>query len=303
MQVTNFLKTPSCLSRAACVAFAIATVSCTNEGGNRQTEVTSVSVEPSTLELVVGETATLKANVQPINAPNKDVEWYSSGGSPGSVSLAKDAEGNCLVTALTIGRTDVYAKAKNDQYDYCNVRILPVYVTSIQIDKGFLNLPDPMGPACSSFSSDSFVATFFPSNADNMSFRVLANGYTDVPSTTECPSSNYYYCLAVHAKEWLDANNVKITIRRYSGSKALPSFICLRVNDTLSSSTYISTSLGIGESIPELTVNALETVVNRLAFCAPILHPFAETKDATWQRRTGGTTCPAGPKSCGAPRR
>lgn len=106
------------------------TVKAENDYGNDSTQFTltietaanvpvnSVSLSPSTLNLVENETGTLTATVLPNNATNKDVTWESSNTSVATV----DASG--LVTAVSAGTTNITATADGNKTATCTVTVV-----------------------------------------------------------------------------------------------------------------------------------------------------------------------------------
>ncbi|WP_159431257.1 S-layer homology domain-containing protein [Thermophilibacter mediterraneus] len=106
------------------------TVKAENDYGNDSTQFTltietaayvpvnSVSLSPSTLNLVENETGTLTATVEPSNATNKDVTWESSNTSVATV----DASG--LVTAVSAGITNITATADGNKTATCTVTVV-----------------------------------------------------------------------------------------------------------------------------------------------------------------------------------
>jgi hypothetical protein len=68
------------------------------EGGN--VDVTNVTLAPNSLSLTVGSSITLTAIIAPINATNKNVEWYSSNDNVASVN-------NGVVTAISAGTATI----------------------------------------------------------------------------------------------------------------------------------------------------------------------------------------------------
>lgn len=73
--------------------------------------VTSVTLEPKTLSLTVGETAALTAAVEPDNASNKAVEWNSDDTSVATVT--ENADGTATVTAVSAGKATITVTAKD----------------------------------------------------------------------------------------------------------------------------------------------------------------------------------------------
>ena len=95
----------------------------------------SISLNKTTAELTTGESLTLVATVKPDDATYKDVEWSSSNSSVASVSNGKVtalAPGNVVITAKTMDGSNLSAT--------CTVKVKPVYVTSLSLDKESLEL-------------------------------------------------------------------------------------------------------------------------------------------------------------------
>lgn len=81
------------------------------------TEVTSVSLNRSTLSLEVGKTGKLSATVLPASAANKSVTWTSSQPDVASVSA------NGTITANKAGTTVITATAVNGKSAFCTVTV------------------------------------------------------------------------------------------------------------------------------------------------------------------------------------
>lgn len=117
--------------------------------------VTSVSINKSSINMTVGDTAALTATVSPSNATNKTVVWSSSDSSVASVSsgtvTAKKA-GSATITATAGGKSAI-----------CKVTVSSpaVSVVSVTLDKSSVNMT--VG------NSTSLTATVAPSNATNKS--------------------------------------------------------------------------------------------------------------------------------------
>ena len=98
-------------------------------GGTQQTvSVESVTLNPSTAALFVGETVTLNATVTPQNATNKTVTWSSD---PEAVATV-DNSGK--VTAVAAGTATITAKA-DEQFATCEVTVKDKYVLTAKADK------------------------------------------------------------------------------------------------------------------------------------------------------------------------
>ena len=116
--------------------------------------VQSVVLDNSTLELHVGESSKLNATVLPENATDKSVTWTSSNNSVATV----DTNGN--VTAVSLGTATITAKS-GDVTAGCEVKVLPIAVSSVTLNKTSLELA--VG------GSEQLSATVLPENATDKS--------------------------------------------------------------------------------------------------------------------------------------
>ncbi len=114
--------------------------------------VSSVTLDKSTLEIIVGSNGQLKATVSPGNATDKSVTWTSSDSKVATV----DANGR--VTAVSVGTATITAKS-GEVTATCKVTVLPVPVTSITLNKTSISLQ--LGYA------EELIATVSPNNAAN----------------------------------------------------------------------------------------------------------------------------------------
>lgn len=90
------------------------------------TPVTSVTLDKSTASLMVGETVTLTATVNPENATDKTVTWTTSNASVATV------EGG-VVSALKVGRATITAKA-GEKTATCTITVVATPVSAITLD-------------------------------------------------------------------------------------------------------------------------------------------------------------------------
>lgn len=115
------------------------TITCVSEDGNYEAtcavtvtnealvSVTGVSLNKKTLQMVVGNTATVTASVLPANASNKSVTWTSSNATTATVSstgtISAKAEGVTTITCKTIdgnftAECYVVVSAVNSEYTF-----------------------------------------------------------------------------------------------------------------------------------------------------------------------------------------
>lgn len=129
------------------VIVLLASVGCTEK--EKQVEVSSVSLNTATLEMVEGETFNLVATVLPKDADYDGVVWASSNASVASVNYG-------TVTAHNEGTTTITASA-GGKSSTCYVQVSSSYVavTSVTLDKTSLTmLPGENATIRVSFSPD-----------------------------------------------------------------------------------------------------------------------------------------------------
>ena len=115
---------------------------------------TGVTVSPTSLELNVGESASLTATVSPSNATDKSVTWSSSAASVATV----DSDGK--VVAVAPGSAVITATTVNGKTATCNVTVEgDIMPTGISISPSSLTLT--VG------QTGTLTATITPSNATN----------------------------------------------------------------------------------------------------------------------------------------
>ena len=138
------------------------TASCTvtvNEPAPEVIEVTSVSLNKTSLTLEIGESETLTATVLPSNATDKSVTWTSSDQAVATVVNGK-------ITAVGSGIATITATASNGKKASCTITVIEpapevIEVTSVSLNKTSLTLE--IG------ESETLTATVMPSNATDKS--------------------------------------------------------------------------------------------------------------------------------------
>ena len=136
--------------------------SCTitvNESAPEVIEVTSVSLNKTSLTLEIGESETLTATVMPSNATDKSVTWTSSDQAVATVASGR-------VTAIGSGTATITATTGNGKTAFCTITVIEhapevIEVTSVSLNKTSLTLE--IG------ESETLTATVMPSNATDKS--------------------------------------------------------------------------------------------------------------------------------------
>jgi len=148
------------------VLLIVATVAC-----DRDKAVTSVTVEPETLELIAGERVSLNAKVEPTDAANRAVTWSSDNELVATVGM------NGLVTAVDVGTAIITATTEDGGFtSTCTVTVIP--------------LPDPVDP----FESMVFV--------EGGTFTMGGTSGDELPTFQVRLSSYFISKYPVTQKEW-----------------------------------------------------------------------------------------------------
>ncbi len=148
------------------------TVSCKFTVKTAKVEVSSVTLNKSTLSLNVGDTQQLTATINPSNATNKSVEWQSNNTSVATVSSTGK------VTARSVGTAYIYAIASNGMSKSCKVIVnsstsneekkdVETEVNSITLSSTSLKLNE--------YESTKLTATVSPSSTTNKSVEWQSN--------------------------------------------------------------------------------------------------------------------------------
>ena len=96
------------------------------------TDVTSVTLDKTSVSLKAGETVTLTATVNPDDATDKTVTWSTSDASVATII-------NGVVTAVKVGTATITVKA-GDKTATCSVTVVATDVTSVNLDKTSVSL-------------------------------------------------------------------------------------------------------------------------------------------------------------------
>ncbi len=123
------------------VAVGVADITATAHNGVSATsrvsvvpiEVTSIELSASQLNLAVGKSASLRADVKPQNATDKTLSWSSSNEDVATVNEAGK------VTAVGVGSAVITVRTSNGVSAFCNVAV-DIPVTSLTIDHEAMGL-------------------------------------------------------------------------------------------------------------------------------------------------------------------
>ena len=146
------------------VSGGTATITATTEDGGKTAScsvtvnvpVTGVSLNKSSLSIVVGNTELMVATIAPSDATNQSVSWTSSNTSVATVSSSG------LVTARAIGdATITVMTADGSKTATCAVTVLPIAVTGVSLNKYSLSMYES--------DKETLIATVSPTNASNKS--------------------------------------------------------------------------------------------------------------------------------------
>lgn len=100
--------------------------------------VTGITLDADSMNLFVGDSETLTATVQPSNASNKNVSWWSS--EPGIATV--DSAGK--VTGVTVGNAIIRVTAQDGNYTTaCNVTVIDAEAPEVSTQGDFIVLKDP----------------------------------------------------------------------------------------------------------------------------------------------------------------
>lgn len=143
------------IAAIAIVAAIAAAVVLTSGNGSKDVSVTNVSLDKTSMSLVVGNTGTLVATVSPSDATNKNVNWTTSNSSVATVSNGTVTAKSAGSATITVTTDDGAKTAK------CSVTVTAstVAVTGITLDNPTLEIETG--------STATLVATVSPSTATN----------------------------------------------------------------------------------------------------------------------------------------
>lgn len=217
----------------AAVSVGTATIKAVTEDGNKMAEcmvtvtsnipepvkVTSITLNPMSLELEAGKTSSLSTTILPTNASDKTILWSSSNANVAMVDT------NGIVQGVNIGSSTITAKTKDGNLAaYCAVRViattsvLPVY--SVTISQNTLSILKG--------NTGSLYATVYPTNATNKKIMWTSND-TRVATVD---SNGLITAFAT--------GTVTITAKTEDGNKTATCIVTVTTNQTAVSSVTMS---------------------------------------------------------------
>lgn len=110
--------------------------------GEDDVEITSVTLNHTTLEVAENGTETLTATIEPANATDKTLEWKAD--KTDVVKVESDGETGATVTGLKAGTATITVTTKNNKTATCDVTVTPaggsggedeVEITGVKLDK------------------------------------------------------------------------------------------------------------------------------------------------------------------------
>ena len=137
---------------------------CSITVNEKKVEVTEITLNKTTLSLIIGDIETLVATVKPDNASDKTVTWSSNDKTIATV----DANGK--VTAVAEGTATITAKA-GEKSAVCSVEVsAPIEVTNVTLNKTAIELTAGF--------SETLTATVEPDNATDKTVTWSSNDKT-----------------------------------------------------------------------------------------------------------------------------
>lgn len=130
--------------------------------------ISKITVEPTSLALIVGETATLKATVEPVEAKDKPIQWESDNIAVATVSDAG------VVTAVGGGSAKITISSDGTVFAECEVKVEALPDDEPLIDRVWIYGENPQVEAPFSPAASDAAAMRF-SNTEGKHFRTLTD--------------------------------------------------------------------------------------------------------------------------------
>jgi uncharacterized protein YjdB len=182
--------------------------------------VTGVSLNKDALELNIGTSETLSANISPANATNQNITWSSSDASVATVSESG------LVSGITAGEAVITVTTEDGSFSaICAVSVTAVAVTGVTLNKSSTSIT--IG------AFETLTATIAPFNATNRNVSWSSSN----SSVASVSSSGVVYGAS--------AGSATITVTTVDGNKtATCSVTVSAVNQTPVAADFTITGLG-----------------------------------------------------------
>ena len=219
----SFIKPIICLLLAAIVFVAC------GETAKENIPVTSISLEPTTLSLVVGEVERISVKITPENADGREVTWESTDNNVATVSSG-------LVTAISEGATTIRATAGGKSAS-CSVTVTPktIAVSSVSLNKTTL--------ALAKGEKEILIATISP---DNASDKAITWSSSNEAVATVSPAGEVSAVSAGTATITATVGGISATCQ-------------LTVNVPLKSISFVD---GVGMIVDDMEVHKVSVVLN-----------------------------------------
>lgn len=185
--------------------------------------VSKISLVPSSLSMLEGESQTLQATVEPYDASNREVTWSSTNSQVASVSggrVTAVGEGSAVITCHATDGSNVSAQ--------CNVTVKRIKVTSLKLDKSTLSLDEG--------GSYTLQATISPNDATHKTLTWSSDA-TGVAEVSNGKVTAKYEGTATITCRTTDGSNLsatcKVTVTPVQPTKVeIPSLKSLFVGDS-----------------------------------------------------------------------
>lgn len=230
--------------------------------------VSSITLDPSSVELMPGQTATISATVLPLDAANRDITWSSSNNGVATVN-------NGVVTAVGAGTATITATAAdgNGAKATCAVTVIQP-VTSIELNQTSLELE--VGPAAVNTSA-TLSATVLPDTASDKSL-IWESSNPDVVTVSAGPATKSVSGTSVTVTA-VGVGEATITATANDGSGVQQT-----CSVTVKNPVILVTGITLSPSPAAVAVNSTITLT-------PTITPSdADNKEVTWSCNNSNAT-------------
>ncbi len=209
------------------------------ELANTSVDVTSISLDKTSLSMNVGGTAVLNAVISPSNADNKKVTWSSSNQSVAKVS-------NGTVTAVGAGTAKITAASYNGKTAVCTVTVTASEAlknsSTVSASSVSVNSSVTLTGKASGGTSPYKYAYYYKKSTDSSYTKLLeSNGSAYVSNTS-----------AVFKPTAAGTYNIRINVKDSTGTAASKDFsvVCKSSTSVLANNSTVSaSSIDFGSSV------------------------------------------------------